>query len=178
MKKEEWRNADGSVNYQDYMSSEEWRRFREAYWKRHPKAQCSRCGMSQGEHRRYFGTRLHLNHITYRNIACEEDSDLEPLCKPCHTGEHSGDPDHKGDPAVEALMALIELKDEEEIARLRREIHPVAAAAICSIPLLEPGQIESYKKLMNAALDGKSYYELRELAQELHFLQPEMEHAP
>ena len=98
---EEWRNRDGSVNYGDYMSSEDWRRFRESYFRRHRYAICSRCGIDNAEHKKLYSTRLHLNHRTYKNLGCEQDNDLEPICKPCHDIEHSG---HS---ATERLMAVL-----------------------------------------------------------------------
>lgn len=101
--RESWRNSDGSINYEDYMTSPEWRRFREGYWRRNPHQKCSRCGMGNEEHRDKFGTRLHLNHMDYRTLGCEADAELEPICKECHDREHSGDS------AVETLMALVEV---------------------------------------------------------------------
>ena len=102
---EDWRNPDGSVNYRDYMSSPEWRRFRESYWKRNPGKVCERCGMTATEHRVNYGIRLHLHHKNYRSLGCEVDEDLEPICKRCHESEHSGDA------AVEFLMGVLETRD-------------------------------------------------------------------
>lgn len=86
-----WRNSDGTIHYRDYISSQEWRRFREGYFKRHPHARCSQCGRGNTEHRNTFGTRLHLHHLNYRNLGCEQDDDIEPICKVCHDAEHSGE---------------------------------------------------------------------------------------
>ena len=108
---ESWRNPDGSVHYEDYMSSREWRRYREGYWKRNPHELCQRCGMSNYEHRIKFGTRLHLNHKDYRTLGCEADEDLEPICKACHDQEHSGDSN------VESLLeALAEPLPKKQVA--------------------------------------------------------------
>jgi hypothetical protein len=88
---EYWRNPDGSIDYQDYLSSRDWGRWRESYWKRHPDGVCVRCGMTLSEHRLEYGQRLHLHHLSYRNIGQEADDDVEAICKSCHDDEHSGE---------------------------------------------------------------------------------------
>ncbi len=86
----EWRNPDGTVNYQEYIASPEWRRFREGYWQRHPRGCCERCGRDNSSHVTRFGVRLHLHHRTYKTLGQETDDDVEAVCKPCHDKEHGG----------------------------------------------------------------------------------------
>ena len=73
-----WRNLDRSVNYTEYINSQEWRRRRRAYLKKY--ALCNRCGMDNDEHRRVYGTALHVHHVSYARLGAELDEDLEALC--------------------------------------------------------------------------------------------------
>lgn len=92
-----WRNLDGSVNYTEYINSQEWRRRRRAYLKKY--ALCNRCGMDNDEHRRVYGTALHVHHVSYARLGAELDEDLEALCKKCHEEEECAeyDPTAVGD---------------------------------------------------------------------------------
>ncbi|SRR5258708_4325028 len=92
-----WRNFDGSVNYNEYINSQEWRRRRRAYLKKH--ALCNRCGMDNDEYRRVYGTTLHVHHDSYARLGVELDEDLEALCKKRHEEEECAeyDPTAVGD---------------------------------------------------------------------------------
>ncbi len=46
------------------------------------KYRCKGCGIQEN-------CDLHVHHLTYERLGCEEDDDLEVLCSECH-GKHSG----------------------------------------------------------------------------------------
>jgi len=100
---ESWRNPDGSVNYAEYINSQEWRRRRRAYLKKH--ALCNRCGMDNDEHKSVYGTALHVHHASYARLGAELDDDLEALCKKCHQAEECAE----YDPAAVGDHLAIEL---------------------------------------------------------------------
>lgn len=100
---EPWRNPDGSVNYPEYINSQEWRRRRRAYLKKY--ALCNRCGMDNDEHKRLYGTALHVHHVSYARLGAEIDEDLEALCKKCHEEEECAE----YDPATVGDHLAIEL---------------------------------------------------------------------
>ena len=72
-----------------YLRSPEWRKVRKDYFARHPDAVCSRCGQSNADHKRRYGTRLYLEHTDYRTIHKELDSDLVAVCQRCAKLEYA-----------------------------------------------------------------------------------------
>ena len=98
-----WRNPDGSVNYREYINSQEWRRRRRAYLKKY--ALCNRCGMDNDEHKRLYDGALHVHHVSYARLGGELDEDLETLCKKCHKEEECAE----DDPAAVGDHLAIEL---------------------------------------------------------------------
>lgn len=70
-----------SMPYEDYLQSNHWRwRRRRALWL--AEGQCQRC---------FDHKHLQVHHVTedaYKRRGCEEDSDLEVLCRACHEAEH------------------------------------------------------------------------------------------
>jgi hypothetical protein len=96
-----WR-IDGS-DYTEYINGKQWRRRRRAYLKKH--ALCNRCGMDNDEHKRVYGTALHVHHVSYARLGAELDGDLEALCKKCHNEEECAE----YDPAAVGDHLAIEL---------------------------------------------------------------------
>lgn len=68
------------LSLDDYYASDVWRRRRDLYFERHPKD----CALGS----RHPGV-VQLHHNTYERIGGNElDSDLTPLCRPCHAKYH------------------------------------------------------------------------------------------
>src|SRR6266404_2044400 len=108
MMNEPWRNPDGSVDYHEFINSQEWRRRRRAYLRKYPL--CNRCAMDNEVHRELFRTYLHVHHVSYARLGAELDEDLEALCKRCHNAEETAefDPTEYGDPLAIDLGVGIE----------------------------------------------------------------------
>ena len=66
------------VDYQTYIASDAWIARRQRFFAKYAR-QCHKCGSTE---------RIHLHHATYRRITQEWDSDLVPLCEPCHVALH------------------------------------------------------------------------------------------
>src|SRR3954470_18177492 len=64
--------------YFAYIRSPEWRRVIARYFESHP-ARCAAC-LSR--------TEVQLHHKTYARLEVEDDSDLAPLCRRCHSMVH------------------------------------------------------------------------------------------
>ena len=71
-----------STEYREYISSEQWRKRREAYLRSHDS--CAICMMRREEHRELFDQDIHIHHISYARIGAELDSDLQALCRYHH----------------------------------------------------------------------------------------------
>lgn len=65
-------------DYESYISSTRWERRKTAYYSRYPR-RCRACDSSEN---------IHLHHHTYKRMGHEIDSDLVPLCEPCHVLVH------------------------------------------------------------------------------------------
>lgn len=63
--------------YKEYLKSSEWLNIRIDILSIRKK--CERCGSSH---------KLHVHHLTYKNIYNESPNDLEVLCSGCHFNEH------------------------------------------------------------------------------------------
>lgn len=95
--------------YREYIKSEEWKKLKHGYFKRHLK----RCAACRGDHR------VGLHHITYKNLGNERDEDLVPLCWDCHTDYH----ERYGTKDLEELTKVFiqeenELHQAEELKRI------------------------------------------------------------
>lgn len=64
--------------YRDYITSDEWKWFREEYYKTHKK-ECRACGSK---------IRVNLHHKTYKRLGHERLADVVPLCEYHHTELH------------------------------------------------------------------------------------------
>lgn len=72
------KSSNFRATYERHMASPHWRARRDAYFGRHPYV-CHGCGTVEA---------LHLHHVTYDRMGTERDSDLMPLCQPCHALVH------------------------------------------------------------------------------------------
>lgn len=61
-----------------YLQSDHWIRFKENYYKKHPRI-CFQCGTNKN---------IQLHHITYVRMGRERDCDVTPLCDNCHNELH------------------------------------------------------------------------------------------
>ena len=62
-------------SYKAYLHTEHWALFREQYFLRNDR-RCKGCGTVDGP--------IHLHHLTYARVGCEQDTDVTPMCKRCH----------------------------------------------------------------------------------------------
>lgn len=67
-----------SQEYKDYLLSPHWLSTRDQK-RKECGYQCERCGERSN---------LHVHHLTYFRLWCEEMSDLQLLCKECHYSKH------------------------------------------------------------------------------------------
>jgi len=63
--------------YRQYLESGEWQERRQAAMIR-ADGYCERCGKEA----------VHVHHLSYDNLGCEDDDDLIALCEECHRLEH------------------------------------------------------------------------------------------
>lgn len=69
----------GYGTYHEYLKSSHWRNFKKRYFASHPRL-CAVCGSSE---------KIELHHVSYERLGNErEDSDVKPLCRPCHEVTH------------------------------------------------------------------------------------------
>lgn len=65
--------------YARYINSPEWRQRRVEWFERNARM-CRDCNKVEGV--------MHLHHVTYVRLGCEEDADLVCLCPTCHKRRH------------------------------------------------------------------------------------------
>ena len=70
-------DPDGRVNYEKYLSSDDWKEIR-AKQLRSQKV-CQACGTAKN---------LHVHHMTYRRLGFEKLKNLRTLCHSCHFRLH------------------------------------------------------------------------------------------
>lgn len=66
------------TNYNAYLVSPHWKKRREEFFKKN-KYECQACGS---------GDYINLHHATYQRMGIEEEGDLVPLCRSCHSEAH------------------------------------------------------------------------------------------
>lgn len=64
--------------YREYITSDEWKEFRERYYQTHKK-ECRACGSRR---------KVCLHHKTYNRLGYERMADVVPLCDNCHSLLH------------------------------------------------------------------------------------------
>jgi len=67
----------GYDSYRDYLESPHWLKFKKAYYAK--KRFCVICTTDK---------QLNLHHVTYHRLGKERQSDVLPLCRPCHVNVH------------------------------------------------------------------------------------------
>lgn len=85
-----------------YYSSLRWEEMK-SYIKEKFNYTCQRCGATKNP--------LHVHHKTYENFGNEDPSDLELLCRECHTEHHRGNKR----PAVSSTLKMSRVITKEEI---------------------------------------------------------------
>lgn len=64
--------------YRKYLKSKWWKNFKKEYFKRYEK-RCAECESIKN---------IHLHHVNYSRLGCEEFTDVVALCRFCHAIEH------------------------------------------------------------------------------------------
>ena len=80
-----------TTNYEQYIASEAWKRFREKYRRSEYPQACLVCGDPD----------FHLHHITYKRLGRELLRDVAPLCRDCHHRVHEL---HKGSRTLDKFI--------------------------------------------------------------------------
>ncbi len=74
-----WDTKEVCNNYQEYLRSEHWQRFRAKFYASKPNTVCRCCNAK---------TSLDLHHTTYKHLGHEWLKDIIPLCRECHGLTH------------------------------------------------------------------------------------------
>lgn len=77
-KKKQKKTTKKYNSYSDYLKSKEWKNKRKRLFKQRNN-KCENCGSIN---------KLHLHHLTYKNIFNEKDNELQVLCSYCHAKIH------------------------------------------------------------------------------------------
>lgn len=94
----------GFDSYGDYLQSDHWQDFKDAYRRSKRPKRCVVCG----------ATRIQLHHHTYARIGCERLDDVDPLCSDHHEAVHAW-LRYKGLPVESTCQAIAFLRRKPEI---------------------------------------------------------------
>lgn len=77
------------TEYRNYIASAKWQQRRKEFLNLEGE-KCARCEMPRWLAEIAYDQDLHVHHLSYANIGCEKDEDLEALCRRCHQVETFG----------------------------------------------------------------------------------------